>query len=60
MYNGYCNQGIKRVYAETRIDAEMIAHEYLVSRPDIKFLKFLKLGQNKRPMMQGQFKIHRH
>jgi hypothetical protein len=60
MYYGYDNQGIKRVYAETREDAEIVARDYLASRLDVKFLKFLKLGKNKRPMMQGQFKVCRN
>ena len=59
MYNGYCNQGIKRVYAETKLDAGIVATQYLQSRPDVKFIKFLKLGKNNKPMMQGQFKVNR-
>ena len=57
MYNGYDNNGIKRVFAETIADCKLVAHEYFQTRPEIKFIKFLKLGKNGRPMMQGQFKV---
>jgi len=59
MYNGYDQQGIKRVFAETVEDAKIVAREYLNSRLDCKFIRFYKLSRNNKPMLKYQFKVLR-